>query len=132
MDVVAMSMSPVGIEDRLVHTVAVEENANVDGEESDEEGVVSPEWVGVQGLGSVRCLIYEDQSQRSPTQEMTEDLTTGTILFAISPPLPRDKLLRFATVDAGSGKTIRYYANGKITSPAGAYQRVRVRLGAIQ
>lgn len=132
MDVVAMSRSPVGLEDRLTQVVAVEENANVDGEATDEEGVVNPEWVAVAGLGSVACLIYEDQSQRSPGQELTEDLTVGTILFSATPALPRDKLLRFATVDPGSGKTIRYYANGKVTSPAGAYQRVRVRLGAIQ
>jgi hypothetical protein len=125
------SMTATGIEVRFKDVVAVEHDANADGSDPNDEGSVSPEWSAVPGLQAVKCLIYEDQSQRAPGQEMTEDLTTGTILFGISPHLPRDRMLRFAAVDRASGKTIHYYANGKITSPADAYQRVRVRLGAI-
>lgn len=126
-----MSMNPIGLEARLKHRVRVEANLNDDGAKSDAEGIVSPDWQPVAGLSAVKCLIYEMPSQRSLPQELTEDLTFTKIMFAISPALPRDRQLRFAYYDAVAGHVIHYYAHGKVTAPAGAYQMVIARLGAI-
>ncbi len=123
----------MAIEDRFTDVVFVQYDAASHGTDSDTEGVSAPDWQpwpGVQ-FQSLPCLIYESESLRAPGQEFTEDLTTAIILFAANCGLPRNQTLRFGCLDPGSGSTIYYYANGKVTSPAGHYVRVMTRLGAI-
>lgn len=130
------STIPADIEKWFNSVVAVEYDSNADGSQADFEGMVAPIWVPLPGDGytALRCRICEQESQRAPGQEFSEDLTIALILFPISSKLPNNKVLRFKYTDPLIGDTYYYYANGKITNPGkmNNYLRVMTRLGAIQ
>jgi hypothetical protein len=117
----------------MTSVVQVEYDADADGSLADAEGATGRAWRLLPGFTSQRCLICDDESQRAPGQEWTEDLTTTTILFPVGSGLPNDKVLRFLFAEE-SGDTSYYYANGKITNIPKSnpiYSRVRARQAAI-
>lgn len=119
----------MAIEDRMNTPVSVEYDAASDGSIVDAEGVPSPKWTPL--IASVNCLYYEDLSRRMPSQEIGEDLTSTIFLFPAGTHIPRDETVRFGMDDVESGKRIYYYPDGKPTSPANKYVRVKARLGII-
>jgi hypothetical protein len=116
----------------MTSVVRVEYDADADGSLADAEGATGRVWTLLPGFASQRCLICDDESQRAPGQEWTEDLTTTTILFPVGSGLPNDKVLRFLFIE-GTEQSY-YYANGKITNIPKSnpiYSRVRARQAAI-
>ncbi len=124
----------MAVEDRMTSVVSVEYDADADGSLADNEGATGRVWTALPGFLRQSCLICDDESQRAPGQEWSEDLTTTTILFPVGSGLPNDKVLRFLFADPTSNDTSYYYANGKITNIPKSnpiYTRVRARQGAI-
>ena len=124
----------MAVEDRMTSVVFVEYDANADGSTPDAEGAVSRAWTSLPGFARQACLICDDESQRAPGQEWSEDLTTTTILFPVGSGLPTNKVLRFGYTDPLTKELSYYYANGKITNIPKSnpiYSRVRARQAAI-